>query len=133
MSEKVLARVLYNTSELPNNSKIELEPATLEGFSRSALIDEDYPAVIAKSGEHVNGILVRNLSKDQVITLDKFEGDEYERQQVEIAVKNSGVTELVNCYIWVHDLERLKGVDWDYNEFLRARLDSYIESEMQDM
>ncbi|KAJ8103957.1 hypothetical protein POJ06DRAFT_9967 [Lipomyces tetrasporus] len=132
MSPKVLARVLYNNFDFPTESSILLHPAVLENYVRSGLIDESYPALVPSSDScSVTGIVVRNVSQQQVDRLDEFEGDEYERRTVVVHDLENGEDIEAQCYIWVDDLKRLTGVDWDFEEFLQNRFKDWIEKEMK--
>ncbi|KAK9370135.1 hypothetical protein V1509DRAFT_638301 [Lipomyces kononenkoae] len=133
MSPKVLARVLYDKFELPTESPISLHPVVLENHRRSRLIDESYPAVVPCKDSSVKGLLVRNLSKDQVNRLDDFEGDEYERKTVVVTAELTEGSIEAQCYIWVDDPKRLTGVDWDFEEFMRTRFKQWIEKEMEEI
>ncbi|KAK9377809.1 uncharacterized protein V1513DRAFT_422356 [Lipomyces chichibuensis] len=133
MSPEVLARVLYNTFNFPAESPISLHRAVLENYSRFALIDESYPALIPSLNSSVKGILVRNLSVEQVSRLDEFEGDEYERRTVIVNVEDTEEVVEAQCYIWVDDLKRLSDCDWDFKEFMQKRFKQWIEEEMEEM
>ncbi|KAK7204351.1 AIG2-like family-domain-containing protein [Myxozyma melibiosi] len=132
MSPNVLARVLFNKRDLPSNSPLSLTPATLHNHSRSRLIDESYPAIVKSEGSSVAGVLVSELTPAQVKTLDAFEGDEYERQKVQVVNENGQAVDAW-CYIWVDRLDRLTGVDWDFDEFMQNRFKTWIEGEMSAM
>ncbi|KAK9493559.1 hypothetical protein V1508DRAFT_415818 [Lipomyces doorenjongii] len=133
MSPKVLARVLYNTFDLPIESPISLHKAVLENYSRFGLIDESYPALIPSLNSSVKGILVRNLSEEQVSRLDEFEGDEYERRTVIVTIEDTGEAVKAQCYIWADDLKRLSDADWDFEEFMQNRFKQWIEKEMDEI
>ncbi|KAK9240115.1 hypothetical protein V1525DRAFT_396030 [Lipomyces kononenkoae] len=133
MSPKVLARVLYNEFVLPAESPILLHPAVLENYRRSRLIDESYPAVVPCKDSSVKGILVRNVTVDQISRLDDFEGDEYERRTVVVTAEDTESAIEAQCYVWVDEPKRLTGVDWDFEEFMRTRFKQWIEKEMAEI
>ncbi|KAK9462689.1 uncharacterized protein V1516DRAFT_694750 [Lipomyces oligophaga] len=134
MAPQVLSRVLYGATSLPSTSTLKLTPATLAGYTRSSLSDESYPAIIASSEDsEVTGILVQNITWAQLVTLDKFEGDEYERKTVVVKLDGSNEVVEAQCYVWVDDIARLTGVDWDFSDFMKKRFSNWIEKEIQEM
>ncbi|KAK9469687.1 hypothetical protein V1512DRAFT_245119 [Lipomyces arxii] len=132
MSVNVVARVLYGTSELPSSCTLTLEPAVLAGYRRSGLTDEPYPAVIADPNGFVTGMLVRHVTPEQLQRFDEFEDTEYSRQVVSVKSVATGVAEDAHCYIWVDSLERLTGVDWDFDEFVKNGYSEWMDRQMKN-
>ncbi len=60
------------------------EPAVVEGFRRLRLAGEHYPAVLPAPGGRVEGILYRGLSESDFRALDAFEGEEYDRIEIQL-------------------------------------------------
>lgn len=58
---------------------VEGRPAVLEGVRRMRVKGAVYPSLIPGDGE-VDGILFKGLTEADLIKLDHFEGDEYERR-----------------------------------------------------
>ncbi|TAQ88653.1 hypothetical protein B7494_g3004 [Chlorociboria aeruginascens] len=93
MVPKILYRAIYGTTD-PDlytdlhalASKLSFSPALLPNFSRRHVRYADYPGITAQAGETVRGVLVTGLTKRDLIHLDRFEGAEYVKQKVEVAV-----------------------------------------------
>lgn len=102
----ILARMIGH-----QGSSLIVQPAILEGYALHHVKGEDYPGliplidsqqIISQNGEEdltlcgksptkmaIRGMLVEGLSEADVRKLDKFEGDEYIRQAVDVLVDES--------------------------------------------
>lgn len=72
------------------------QKATLTGYARRSVKNDEYP-VIFQADELVEGVVYYDINKEDMITLDAFEGEYYERKEVELLVKNQPV----NAYVYV--------------------------------
>lgn len=54
------------------------EPATLAGYKRVYVVDATYPGIVLDPESSVDGILVRDVTEDEVDRLNAFEGPEYD-------------------------------------------------------
>ncbi|KAI9740468.1 MAG: hypothetical protein M1834_005048 [Cirrosporium novae-zelandiae] len=141
MAPTVLYRVLYGLSPSPSNptstttSKLHSVSALLQNYTRHRVIGCDYPAIIPSEekildAEGVRGTLVSGLSKRDVFRLDVFEGEEYERRDVDVRVLPSSVSQTptntktikAQTYIWIDPKTRLEDREWDFEEFVREKL-----------
>ncbi|RJF97142.1 gamma-glutamylcyclotransferase family protein [Noviherbaspirillum saxi] len=75
-------------------------PATLPGHARFVLKNETYPGVIAQPGQSVAGLLYFDVSPQDVVALDAFEGDEYRRVAVGVTL-DSGETVEAQAYLYL--------------------------------
>lgn len=116
--------------------------ARLAGFRRLAIRNESYPAVVPDAQAEVLGRLWFGVSPDDLERLDRFEGSEYRRQTVSVAVLpardgTSGGTAggqpaqpqdpvSAQCYLWL-DPARLLAQPWDEAAFERAHLAGFAE------
>ena len=66
------------------------QKATLMGYARRSVKNDEYP-VIFQADELVEGVVYYDINKEDMITLDAFEGEYYERKEVELLVKNEPV------------------------------------------
>ena len=64
-----------------------VEPATLLGYRRVAAANGAYPMLLKASGYEVDGVVVRGLDKIARARLDRYEGDEYELIDVDVATR----------------------------------------------
>lgn len=66
------------------------QQATLHGFARRSIKQDEYP-VIFHADEQVEGVVYYDISEEDMRILDAFEGEYYERQDVELIVKDAPV------------------------------------------
>lgn len=64
------------------------QKATLKGYARRSVKDDEYP-VIFEANETVEGIVYYDVNDTDMVTLDTFEGEYYERTEVELLVKDT--------------------------------------------
>ncbi len=58
-------------------------PATLSGHKRLRIIGDDYPVLLpANKEDTVQGVVYSHVSAQQIMLLDAYEGDYYDRQTV---------------------------------------------------
>lgn len=93
--------------------------ATLDGYRRHPVIGAEYPGMVARAGHQVRGVLYLDLPAAAWQRLDRFEGEEYERRVVEVALAD-GTVARAWTYIFRAELAaRLGEGDWDFKRFLR--------------
>lgn len=93
--------------------------ATLDGYRRHPVIGAEYPGMVARAGHQVCGVLYLDLPPAAWPRLDRFEGEEYERRIVEVALAD-GTVARAWTYIFRAELAaRLGEGDWDFARFLR--------------
>ena len=64
------------------------QKATLKGYARRSVKNDEYP-VIFPADESVEGVVYYDITDEDMITLDTFEGEYYERKEVELLVKGT--------------------------------------------
>lgn len=93
--------------------------ATLDGYRRHPVLGAEYPGMVARAGHQVRGVLYLDLPPAAWPRLDRFEGEEYERRIVEVALADGTVTRAWT-YVFRNELAaRLGAGDWDVERFLR--------------
>ncbi|KAG0256138.1 hypothetical protein DFQ27_005890 [Actinomortierella ambigua] len=119
--------------------------ARLPGYVRHPYHNEPYPGMIASSDPDafVDGVLIFGLTPVDHTKLDEFEGDEYTRASVPVAVKDqvpaskpseqgsllAGSTVTATTYLFSgprHHLDLTK--QWDYEAFARDHLDRWMQT-----
>ena len=85
--------------------------ATLDGYRRHA--------GILRAGHLVRGVLYLDLPPAAWPRLDRFEGEEYERRVVEVALADGTVTRAWTYIFRDAFAARLGEGDWDFARFLR--------------
>lgn len=82
------------------------QKAVLKGYARRCVKNEEYP-VIFQADEHVEGVVYYDISDEDMVILDTFEGEYYERKEVELLVKGEPtqacVYVLKECYFDIID------------------------------
>ncbi|KAI8582020.1 hypothetical protein K450DRAFT_230434 [Umbelopsis ramanniana AG] len=132
-SETVLLRVLCG-ADVPNEtlasklSTLKLRPAVLKGYRRHALKGLDYPGVVksVSAESSVLGLLCEGLNRHDILRLDAFEGDEYDR--VTVTVSTIGTTEYpaietnipTQLYLWTAGTEHLEDREWELEKFIQG-------------
>lgn len=110
--------------------EVELMDAVLEHYRRVKVIDRGnmlpYPALIPQEGARTEGKLLFGLSELQLLLLDEYEGDEYERIEVEANTKKG--KDRAWCYVWKNEHVTDLGGDWDPKEFERLGLMDYLRT-----
>ncbi len=101
------------------------QPARLTGYARYRIIDRVYPAIVAAAGEEVSGVAYPDLTAPELERLDLYEGEIYERREVEVSI---GETSVAACtyVLRAEHLGRLSTEPWDLAHFEREHLASYL-------
>ncbi len=110
MCEDIMAEVV--------GSRLRSTPATLPGYRRFLVQDEQYPGVVVTENSSVSGMLYYDISEDGWSRLDRFEGKMYDR--ILVTVRSADGTEtVVYCYVFKPEFHhRLTTTEWDYAAFL---------------
>jgi gamma-glutamylcyclotransferase (GGCT)/AIG2-like uncharacterized protein YtfP len=95
------------------------ETGILEGYSRWSVKGEVYPALVPDEKGRVEGMVYRDIPESAWDRLDRFEGEMYERQLVQIEL-TSGKTLFAGTYVARPVfLDQLDKSGWDFPNFLR--------------
>jgi cation transport regulator ChaC len=100
-------------------------PAVVYGFKRRCVRGEHYPALVPAEGGRVEGVLYRDLSDAAWQRLDRFEGEMYDRQQVQVEVLDGTVLSAFTYIVRPEHADRLEAAEWDFAEFLRHGKESF--------
>jgi gamma-glutamylcyclotransferase (GGCT)/AIG2-like uncharacterized protein YtfP len=93
------------------------EPARLHGHARHPVRGQDYPGLVAAPGATVAGRLYRGITPADWARLDAYEGDDYERVAVQVALPGGG-----QQAAWVYRHRRPEALadgDWSEADFER--------------
>ncbi|XCN72913.1 MAG: gamma-glutamylcyclotransferase family protein [Candidatus Electrothrix aestuarii] len=103
-------------------------PATLQGYTRRAVKGLSYPGIFPDAGGLVQGCLYQDLPDSTWASLDRFEGEMYAREQVQVALEEGTLLDtLLQAEVYVvrpEFLHHLDTMDWDFAAFL-ARYEAY--------
>ena len=93
------------------------ERAVLHGYSRHAILEAEYPAVIKGTSEdRVEGFLYFPRSLEDIRKIDDNEDESYCRETAEVVDSKGQVVEAY-VYVWCDELDELAKEDWDFEEF----------------
>lgn len=102
------------------------EPASLAGHRRHPVRGQDYPGLQPAPGGQVAGRLYRDVDAAAWARLDAFEGEEYERVDVVVALAD-GTTLPAQAYRFRAEFAgRLLPGDWDADAFAREGRERFI-------
>ncbi|KAF8847901.1 hypothetical protein BDZ45DRAFT_811206 [Acephala macrosclerotiorum] len=146
MAAEILYRVCYGTSKVHEfpvlaqaAAKLKIRPALLYNHCRHRVLEADYPAIMPHQGHTVRGTYVTGLTDDNIKQLDRFEGDQYSRQKVNVTVLSDGQEkgEVVEAetYMWSAGVDYLEKREWDYDDFRKNKLHRWTDMspEYQDL
>lgn len=103
-------------------------PGTLFGFERRCIRNEQYPAIVpGPITSTVDGVLYFNISRDDLLRLDSFEGSYYTRQAVQIHTDNNIF--IGEAYVLSLNYRHIATTDtWDPERFGDEGLDKFIST-----
>jgi gamma-glutamylcyclotransferase (GGCT)/AIG2-like uncharacterized protein YtfP len=106
--------------------------ATLRGWARYKVANSVYPAIKAEAEGAVEGKLYWELDEHIFDDLDQFEGDKYERIEVDVTLED-GSSEKAYTFAFKQDcLVHLSDEPWNYEDFLNKGLEKYIRWFVED-
>ncbi len=94
-------------------------PGILRGYSRRSVKGEHYPALLPDADGRVEGVLYRDVPDSAWRRLDRFEGDMYARQVVQIELNDGASLPAATYVVRPEFLDQLEQSEWDLAEFLR--------------
>jgi hypothetical protein len=130
MAPEVFFTVCYGQSNPPQVIKDmhTFTPAILEGYCRHRVRYADYPAVVAEKGHSVRGVYATGLTDANMSKLDRFEGSEYDRENVKVKLLNKDGTpsekgEIKDTTVYVFNSPQLlEKREWDFEEFRKIKM-----------
>ena len=102
------------------------EPASLAGHCRHPVRGQDYPGLQAAADGLVPGRLYRDVDAGAWERLDTFEGVEYERAGVVVALADGSVLPAQVYRFRPEFADRLLPGDWDADAFAREGRERFI-------
>jgi gamma-glutamylcyclotransferase (GGCT)/AIG2-like uncharacterized protein YtfP len=103
-------------------------PATLRGYRRLRVKGEHYPGLIPDAEGQVEGVVYRSVPQSAWIRLDRFEGEMYSREIVQVALADQTVAEAETYVVRADFMDRLDEAEWDFAVFLRKGKGSFCRS-----
>ncbi len=102
------------------------EPATLAGYGRRALRGASYPGIVPEAGGSVAGMLVRGVSPALLAKLDRWEGAEYLRRPVRVALASGEEVPAFAYVLAPRARARALPRDWDAAAFAQRELARWL-------
>ncbi|RFU35188.1 hypothetical protein B7463_g1106, partial [Scytalidium lignicola] len=136
MAPEVLYRVIYGSSRVPPEraslaANLTITPALLSNYCRHRVLNCDYPGIIPEEGHTVRGTYVTGLTNADIWRLDVFEGDEYERRKVKVALLvdegEDGREVEADVYVFTAGDDKLEKVEWDFEVFRREKMHRWAD------
>ena len=92
---------------------------TLAGYSRRAVRNEAYPALVPDEKGIVGGILYKDVPDAAWDRLDRFEGEMYLRLPVTIRLADETVSPAETYVVRPEFVDHLEKTEWDFDRFLQ--------------
>jgi gamma-glutamylcyclotransferase (GGCT)/AIG2-like uncharacterized protein YtfP len=102
------------------------ESATLVGYLRQGLLGFSYPGLVKCPDASVDGRLYRDLSANDLLRLDAFEDDFYQRQTLTVQSRNGGINQASVYVITPESTGLLDGRPWCVETFRRQHLRGFL-------
>lgn len=93
-------------------------PALLRGYRRYRVYAEVYPGIFPSPRDSVDGLLYEGLTLRAWERLDRFEGEMYERQEVEVELESGRIQTALTYVVRPGFRHRLSDSPWSLDEFL---------------
>lgn len=101
-------------------ARLRCTPATMHGFRRFQVRDEQYPGVVAAAGGIVAGIVYHGIGPLSWQRLDRFEGEMYDRQPVTVHYADGRAAKADSYLFRAEFAHRLTATEWDFAAFLQG-------------
>ena len=104
------------------------EYGRLQGYAAKKVKGQSYPGLTAAPGACTRGMILFNVTPEDMQRLKDFEGAEYVLAQVKILRSNN---EAIDCQAFLFHpglLSRLSDEDWDFREFLNKDMEDFLEN-----
>ncbi len=103
--------------------------ARLDGHARFEIAGETYPGMVVRPGASVDGVLYFDVSPADVAALDAFEGEEYRRDRVRVALFSGEIVDAATYLYLPH--QKLSDSPWLPEAFQMERfIGSYCREKL---
>ncbi len=105
----------------------KMDTATLKKYKVFKVKDAHYPLIKYTNNKKdiVDGIIAKNLTYEQLITLDKFEGKNYFRQFIKVHTNNN----ILDSQIYLPKTNLISSEPWDYDDWYKNDMKKFFENE----
>ncbi len=101
--------------------------ATLHGFARYSVREENYPGIIEETGASVAGILYTGVDAISLERLDRFEGDMYRRIAVEVLDSRGSRLTAFTYLVREAYRQMLTKRPWDPEAFRKSGMNDFLK------
>ena len=122
-----------NTSKADGRHVLFAEPALLSGYRRVSP-DNVYFYAIASESSRIEGLIIHNVPEDAMSEIDKYEGQRYERELVQVSTANGTIK--AQAFLVSHDsMKKHFGdrfhVNLIHELWLRKRIERFIKKRIR--
>lgn len=80
----------------------ESQPAWVDGFRRTCIHGDRYPAVLPRAGQkNLEGVVYFSVKSQDITRLDQFEGDYYFRKRIHPRILQNGQPQTIEADLYV--------------------------------
>ena len=91
----------------------------LNDHARFAVTGQDYPGMVHAVGSRVTGVVHLDVDAEDLVHLDRFEGDDYRRVTVPVICADDASR---SCATYLYQpVDRLRSTPWDPSAFAMER------------
>ncbi|CAN6162816.1 unnamed protein product [Urochloa humidicola] len=101
-------------------------PAILPNYHRFNIKDRIYPAILPVESKKVAGMVVMDVTDEELQVLDAFEDVEYTRTRVEISLTDSSEKMLADAYVWTDAEDPNLYGEWDFEEWKKLHMKDFL-------
>ncbi len=102
-----------------SGSRLSHARGVLKDFSRHSVKGEHYPAIVPDGRGRVEGVVYLNVPDSAWDRLDRFEGEMYARELVQIELNDGGSLLAATYVVRPEFLNHLEESGWNFADFLR--------------
>jgi len=114
---------------LLGHSVSRVTPSTITGFQARLVRGRDFPIIRPSPGGTTIGLILHDLSEEDVCALDKFEGDTYDLKDMTASLPD-GQEQTVKVYVDCGVYE--DGGPFDFDQWVSTMRHGFIETFMGD-
>jgi gamma-glutamylcyclotransferase (GGCT)/AIG2-like uncharacterized protein YtfP len=100
---------------------------TLSDFRRFSIKNERYPGIISQMDSRVEGLVYEDIPEQSWDLLDRFEGEMYRRQKVEIDLENGKKIEAFVYVVKPEYTHLMENCDWSFDRFVTTGKTQFVE------
>ena len=102
--------------------------AILKGYARFTVKGESYPGIIPVTDAATEGIIYFDVDELSLRRLDAFEGDLYQRIQIQVETKGIEILKADTYVIKPKFRSHLSSLEWNMKEFAQKHLKTFLET-----